>query len=69
MSGEQEHIRSVKIDGVLTNKYLAIPMFLLIMFLIFWLTFHVVGAALSDWLAVGIDAFTAVCDRGLPRTD
>ncbi len=44
-------------------------MFLLIMFLIFWLTFHVVGAALSDWLAVGIDAFTAVCDRGLPRTD
>ena len=61
----REHIRSVKIDGVLTNKYLAIPMFLLIMFLIFWLTFHVVGAALSDWLAVGIDAFTAVCDRGL----
>ena len=61
----REHIRSVKIDGVLTNKYLAIPMFLLIMFLIFWLTFHVVGAALSDWLAMGIDAFTAVCDRGL----
>ena len=61
----REHIRSVKIDGVLTNKYLAIPMFLLIMFLIFWLTFHVVGAALSDWLAVGIDAFTAVCDRWL----
>lgn len=55
----------MKIDGVLTNKYLAIPMFLLIMFLIFWLTFHVVGAALSDWLAMGIDAFTAVCDRGL----
>ena len=61
----REHIRSVKIDSVLTNKYLAIPMFLLIMFLIFWLTFHVIGAALSDWLAVGIDAFTAFCDRGL----
>ena len=61
----KEHIRSVKIDNVLTNKYLAIPMFLLIMFAIFWLTFSVIGAALSDWLAVGIDAFTALCDRGL----
>lgn len=61
----KEHIRSVKIDSVLTNKYLAIPMFLGIMILIFFLTFHVVGAALSDLLAEGIDFVTAACDRGL----
>lgn len=61
----REHIRSVKIDSVLTNKYLAIPMFLAIMLTIFWLTFNVIGAALSDLLAMGIDALTAVCDRGL----
>ncbi len=61
----KEHIRSVKIDNVLTNKYLAIPMFILIMFAIFVLTFNVIGAALSDWLAMGIDAFTALCDEGL----
>lgn len=61
----KEHIRSVRIDNVLTNKYLAIPMFILIMFAIFVLTFHVIGAALSDWLAAGIDAFSAVCDKGL----
>ncbi len=61
----KEHIRSVRIDNILTNKYLAIPMFILIMLVIFVLTFNVIGAALSDWLAVGIDAFTALCDRGL----
>lgn len=61
----KEHIRSVKIDNVLTNKYLAIPMFLGIMMLIFYLTFNVIGAALSDCLAMGIDAFITVCDKGL----
>lgn len=61
----KEHIRSVRIDNILTNKYLAIPMFILIMLVIFVLTFNVIGAALSDWLAMGIDAFTALCDRGL----
>lgn len=61
----KEHIRSVKIDNVLTNKYLAIPMFLAMILAIFFLTFHVIGAALSDLLAAGIDAFIAVCDRGL----
>ncbi len=54
----KEHIRSVKIDAVLTNKYLALPVFLLIMISIFWLTFSVFGAILSDLLAVGITAFT-----------
>lgn len=61
----REHIRSVKIDNVLTNKYLAIPMFLGIMLLVFYLTFNVIGAALSDWLSMGIDAVTAVVDRAL----
>lgn len=61
----REHIRSVKIDNVLTNKYLAIPMFLFIMFLIFFLTFSVLGSWLSDLLAAGIDAFTALCDGAL----
>lgn len=61
----REHIRSVKIDSVLTNKYLAIPMFLGIMFFVFFLTFNVIGAWLSDLLAMGIDALTALCDKGL----
>ena len=61
----KEHISSMKIDRVLTDKYLAIPMFLLIMFAIFWLTFNVIGSFLSDLLTMGIDAFTAMCDRAL----
>lgn len=61
----REQLRSAKIDNVLTNRYLAIPMFLGIMLLIFWLTFHVIGAFLSDLLAMGIDAFIAMCDRAL----
>ena len=44
----KEHRRSVKIDSVLTNKYLAIPLFILIMLVVFWLTFGVIGSFLSD---------------------
>lgn len=54
----KEHKRSVKIDTVLTGKYLAIPSFLLIMLIIFWLTFGVIGAFLSDVLSLGIDALS-----------
>ena len=61
----KEHIRSMKIDRVLTDRYLAIPMLLLIMFAILWLTFNVIGSFLSDLLTMGIDAFTAMCDRAL----
>lgn len=61
----KEHIRSIKIDNVLTNKYLAIPMFLGIMLLIFYLTFNVIGAVLSDWLGIAIDALTGIVDAGL----
>ena len=61
----REHLRSVKIDNVLTNKYLALPLFLVIMLLIFWLTFGVIGSFLSDLLSMGIDAITAVTDKAL----
>ena len=60
-----ERKRSRKIDSVLTNKYLAIPLFVLIMFGIFYLTFNVIGAFLSDMLAYGIDYFTALVDSAL----
>ena len=61
----RESLRSVKIDSVLTHKYLAIPIFLGIMMLIFWLTFGVIGPVLSDWLSLGIDAVTNLADRAL----
>lgn len=61
----KESIRSVKIDSVLTHKYLAIPIFLGIMMFIFWLTFGVIGPILSSWLSVGIDALTGWVDAGL----
>ncbi len=52
-----EQIRSEKIDRLLTNKYLGIPIFIGIMFLIFYLTFSVIGAPLQELLEVGIDQF------------
>lgn len=61
----REHLRSVKIDGVLTNKYLAVPVFLCIMFTIFYLTFNVIGAKLGEWLSMGIDALAGFADRQL----
>ena len=61
----KQHIRSVKIDNVLTNKYLAIPLFLLIMLSIFGLTFGVIGAFLSDLLGMLIDWLTSLVDMAL----
>lgn len=61
----KEHKRSVRIDNVLTNKYMALPLFFIIMIVIFWLTFGVIGSFLSDLLAQGIDALTALVDTGL----
>ena len=61
----REHARSVRIDRILTGKYTAIPSFLAVMFLTFFLTFHVIGQRLSDLLAVGIDALTAGADHAL----
>ncbi len=61
----REMLRSVKIDKVLTNKYLAIPTFIAIMGFIFWMTFSVLGKWLSDLLALGIDEVTALVDNAL----
>ena len=61
----KEMLRSVKIDKVLTNKYLAIPMFIAIIGFIFWMTFSVLGKWLSDLLALGIDEVTALVDNAL----
>ena len=59
----REHRRSAKIDRVLTGKWTAIPSFILIMVLIFWLTFGVIGGNLQRLLETGIDSLT-----GLTRT-
>ena len=61
----KEHLRSVRIDRVLTHKYFAIPIFIGVMLLIFWLTFDVVGAALQDLLALGIGMLSELVDAGL----
>ena len=61
----KEMLRSVKIDKVLTNKYLAIPTFIAIMGFIFWMTFSVLGKWLSDLLTLGIYEVTALVDNAL----
>ena len=61
----REHRRSVSIDRVLTGKFTAIPFFFCIMFLVFWLTFDVIGQNLSDLLSAGIDGLASVVDRSL----
>ncbi len=60
-----KRIRSEKIDRILTGKYTAIPCFIGIMLLVFFLTFHVIGAFLQNLLAMGIDALSNVTDRAL----
>mgnify|MGYP002518527355 FL=1 len=61
----KEHARSMKIDKILTGKYTAIPAFVSIMGLVFWLTFGVIGARLSDLLDTAIGALTDLTDAGL----
>lgn len=61
----REHVRSVKIDRILTGRYTAIPAFLVIMGLVFWLTFGVIGAALQGLMEGGIAAIIASADAGL----
>ncbi len=65
----REHIRSVKIDKILTGKYTAIPVFIGIIVVIFWLTFGVIGAFLSDLMGLGIDALTSLADNALTAYD
>ncbi|HVI39262.1 MAG TPA: ferrous iron transport protein B, partial [Anaerovoracaceae bacterium] len=61
----KEHLRSIKIDNVLTHKYFALPIFLGIMLVIFWLTFGIVGSGLSGLLGLGIDGITRAADSAL----
>ena len=61
----KEHIRSQKIDRILTGKYTAIPAFILIMALVFWLTFNVIGAFLQGLLEAGVDKLTELADTAL----
>lgn len=61
----REHARSQKIDRILTGKYTAIPAFILIMGLVFWLTFSVIGQGLADLLDMGISALTNIVDSAL----
>lgn len=61
----RERARSEAIDRLVTHKYLALPIFFGVMLLIFYLTFNVIGAFLSDLLAAGIDALTSTVDAAL----
>ncbi len=61
----KEHERSRKMDRVLTGKYTAIPAFIGIMALVFWLTFNVIGAWLQGILEKGIDWLTNIVDSAL----
>ena len=61
----KERKRSLELDRILTGKYTAIPAFILIMALVFYLTFGPVGSFLSDALSLGIEKLTALVDSGL----
>lgn len=61
----KEHIRSEKIDRILTGKYTAIPSFILIMVAVFILTFNVIGAWLQGCFENGIDSLTVMADAAL----
>lgn len=61
----RERVRSEKIDRILTGKYTAIPCFIGIMVLVFYLTFNVIGAWLQEILEIGIDQLSAVVDQAL----
>ena len=61
----KEHLRSQRLDRVLTGKYTALPMFIAIMALVFYLTFNVIGAWLQGLLEEGVGALTNLVDRAL----
>ena len=61
----KEHARSAKIDRVLTGKYTAIPAFIGIMAIVFWLTFNVIGAFLQNLMDVGITKLGDIVDAAM----
>ncbi|HHX14510.1 MAG TPA: ferrous iron transport protein B [Clostridiales bacterium] len=65
----KEQLRSIRIDRILTHRVFAIPIFLIVMFLVFWLTFGLAGRWLSDLLSFGIDRFTNWADNLLGQAN
>ncbi len=65
----KEHLRSMKIDQVLTGKYTAIPCFIGIMGLVFYLTFGVIGAFLQNLLDMGITALGNIADQWMAASN
>ncbi|MBO4321905.1 MAG: ferrous iron transport protein B [Clostridia bacterium] len=61
----RESLRSERIDRILTGRFTALPIFVLIMALVFWLTFDVIGGTLQGWLELGVGALSGLVDRGL----
>ena len=61
----KESIRSERIDRILTGRWTAIPLFILIMFIVSWLTFNTIGGTLQGWLEELIGALTEMTDTGL----
>lgn len=68
-SESKEHARSIKIDKILTGKYTAIPSFIAIIGLVFWLTFSVIGKGLSNLLDLGISHLTTLVDNLLTKAN
>ena len=64
----KEHIRSRRIDKILTGKFTALPSFIIIMALVFWLTFGVIGAGLQGLLETGIDKLVSLADNAMTKT-
>ena len=64
----REHIRSAKIDKILTGRFTAIPVFVLIMAAVFYLTFNVIGAWLQGLFELGIGALTDIVDTALSNS-
>ena len=63
----KEYRRSRRIDKILTGKWTAIPIFVLVMVAIIWLSIDVLGAPLQDWLDHGISWLAGVCGNALAR--
>ena len=61
----REHLRSQRLDRILTGKYTAIPLFIIIMGLVFYLTFNVIGAWLQELMASGVSTLTGMADEAL----
>ena len=65
----REYIRSRRIDRVLTGRWTAIPIFLIVMCLVIWLSIDVLGAPLQDWLDQLIQGLAGICVAGMEKAD